>query len=49
MDTENDKYRYQGSELQFIGVDELPQLTESRIPTFSPGYGDCKGAMSRSG
>jgi predicted phage terminase large subunit-like protein len=30
IDSENDKYRYQGSELQFIGVDELTQLTESQ-------------------
>lgn len=30
MDTENDKYRYQGGEYQFIGFDELTQFTESQ-------------------
>lgn len=30
LDTENDKYRYQGAELQFIGFDELTQFTESQ-------------------
>ncbi len=28
LETERDKYRYQGAELQFIGVDELTQWTE---------------------
>lgn len=28
METERDKYRYQGAELQFVGVDELTQWTE---------------------
>ena len=27
-DTENDKYRYQGAELQFLGIDELTQWPE---------------------
>ena len=30
MDTENDKFRYQGAELQFIGLDELTQFPEGR-------------------
>jgi len=30
LDTENDKYRYQGAEFQFIGFDELTQFTESQ-------------------
>lgn len=30
LDTENDKYRYQGSAFQFIGFDELTQFTESQ-------------------
>jgi len=30
LETEKDKYRYQGSELQFVGVDELTQFTESQ-------------------
>jgi len=29
LDTERDKYRYQGAELQFIGVDELTQFPKS--------------------
>lgn len=29
IDTENDKYQYQGAEYQFIGFDELTQFTES--------------------
>lgn len=29
LQTERDKYRYQGSELQFIGFDELTQFTET--------------------
>lgn len=29
LDNENDKYRYQGSEMQFCGFDELTQFTES--------------------
>ena len=30
LDTENDKYQYQGAEFQFIGFDELTQFTESQ-------------------
>ncbi len=30
LDSENDKYRYQGSAFQFIGFDELTQFTESQ-------------------
>lgn len=30
LDTENDKYQFQGSEYQFIGFDELSQFTESQ-------------------
>lgn len=30
LDTERDKYRYQGAEFQFVGVDELTQFTESQ-------------------
>lgn len=30
LDNENDKYRYQGAEFQFIGFDELTQFTESK-------------------
>ena len=30
METENDKYQYQGAEYQFVGVDEVTQLTESQ-------------------
>lgn len=30
LDTENDKYRYQGAELQFVGFDELTQFSESQ-------------------
>lgn len=30
LDTESHKYRYQGSEFQFIGFDELTQFTESQ-------------------
>jgi hypothetical protein len=30
LETENDKYRYQGSAYQFIGFDELTQFTESQ-------------------
>jgi predicted phage terminase large subunit-like protein len=30
LDTEKDKYRYQGAELQFVGFDELTQFTESQ-------------------
>lgn len=30
LDTEKDKYRYQGAELQFIGFDELTQFTETQ-------------------
>lgn len=30
LENENDKYRYQGSEYQFIGWDELTQFTESQ-------------------
>jgi len=30
LEHENDKYRYQSSELQFIGFDELTQFTESQ-------------------
>lgn len=29
LDTENDKYRYQGSAYQFVGFDELTQFSES--------------------
>ena len=29
MDTDKDRFRYQGSELQFVGVDEATQLPES--------------------
>lgn len=29
LETENDKYQYQGAEYQFIGFDELTQFTES--------------------
>ena len=29
LENENDKYNYQGSELQFVGVDELTQLSQS--------------------
>lgn len=31
LETENDKYRYQGAEYQFIGFDELTQFTESQF------------------
>jgi predicted phage terminase large subunit-like protein len=30
LDTENDKYRYQSAEFQFIGPDELTQFTETQ-------------------
>jgi hypothetical protein len=30
LDTENDKYQYQGAEYQFIGFDELTQFTETQ-------------------
>lgn len=30
LDNENDKYRYQGAEFQFVGFDELTQFTESQ-------------------
>jgi len=30
LDTENDKYQFQGAEFQFIGFDELSQFTESQ-------------------
>lgn len=30
MDNENDKYRYQGGEYQYIGFDELTQFTQSQ-------------------
>lgn len=30
LDSENDKYRYQGSEFQFVGFDELTQFTETQ-------------------
>src|SRR5690606_1907729 len=30
LEHENDKYRYQGAEFQFIGFDELTQFTESQ-------------------
>jgi len=30
LDTEKDKYRYQGAELQFVGFDELTQFGESQ-------------------
>lgn len=30
MDTENDKYNYQGAEYKFVGFDELTQFTESQ-------------------
>ena len=30
LDNENDKYRYQGAELQFIGFDEVSQFTETQ-------------------
>lgn len=30
LENENDKYRYQGAEYQFIGYDELSQFTESQ-------------------
>ena len=30
LETENDKYRYQGAEFQFIAFDELTQFTESQ-------------------
>ena len=30
LENENDKYRYQGSEYQFIGFDELSQFTDSQ-------------------
>lgn len=30
LDTENHKYRYQGSELQYVGFDELTQFSESQ-------------------
>lgn len=30
LETENDKYQYQGAEYQFIGFDELSQFTESQ-------------------
>lgn len=30
LDTEQDKYRYQGAEFQFIGFDELTQFTEAQ-------------------
>lgn len=30
METENDKYQYQGAEFQYIGVDELSQLTRTQ-------------------
>ncbi len=30
LDAENDKYRYQGAEAQFVGFDELTQLKESQ-------------------
>ena len=30
LDTENDKYRYQGSELQFCGFDELTQFSQTQ-------------------
>jgi predicted phage terminase large subunit-like protein len=31
LDTEADKYRYQGPEFQFIGIDESTQLSETQI------------------
>lgn len=31
LETENDKYRYQGAEYQFIGFDELTQFTDSQF------------------
>lgn len=31
LEHENDKYRYQGAEFQFIGFDELTQFTESQF------------------
>ena len=30
LDTENDKYQYQGAEFQFVGFDELTQFTETQ-------------------
>lgn len=30
LDNENDKYRYQGAEFQFVGFDELTQFTETQ-------------------
>lgn len=30
LETENDKYRYQGAEFQFVGFDELTQFTEGQ-------------------
>jgi phage terminase large subunit-like protein len=30
LDSDNDKYRYQGSEFQFVGFDELTQFTEQQ-------------------
>ena len=30
LDTENDKYQFQGAEFQFVGFDELSQFTESQ-------------------
>lgn len=30
LQTEADKYRYQGAEFQFVGYDELPQFTETQ-------------------
>jgi predicted phage terminase large subunit-like protein len=31
LETENDKYRYQGSEFQFVGFDELTQFTQTQF------------------
>ena len=30
LESENDKYRYQGAELQYLGIDELTQIPESQ-------------------
>jgi len=30
LESENDKYGYQGAEFQFIGFDELTQFSESK-------------------
>ena len=35
LESENDKYRYQSSELQYIGFDELTQFAESRSISIS--------------